>query len=51
MRFEEVPDYYVALVKQAREAGASAEVEGSGQLQRVYRHGRVHQRSSDRDRA
>ena len=49
--FEEVPDYYVPWLNKREKAGAGAEAEGSGKLQRIHRHRRLHQRSSDRDRA
>ena len=49
--FEEVPDYYVPWLNKREKQALSAEAEGSGKLQRVHRHGRLHQRSSDRDRA
>ena len=47
--FEEVPDYYVPWLNKREKAAQRAEAEGSGKLQRVYRHRRVHQRSPDCD--
>ena len=49
--FEEVPDYYVPWLNKREKAGQGAQASGSGELQRVHRDRRVHQRSPDRHRS
>ena len=46
---EEVPDYYVPWLNKREKQAKAPKLVGSGQLQRVHRHRRLHQRSPDRD--
>ncbi len=49
--FEEVPDYYVPWLNKRETQAKAPDVKARRTLQRVYCHRKLHQRSSDCDRA